>query len=84
MPQRLKTGLRRSAHASIKAHSARLASQQFPLEEDPQENDLEHQVTFEQTIMADSLGRLCDQAHLLCYYTLALKTLHAFLVHICF
>lgn len=35
MPLRVRTGLRRSAHASIKAHSARLASQQFPLEEEP-------------------------------------------------
>ncbi|XP_052226803.1 leucine-rich repeat-containing protein 27-like isoform X2 [Dreissena polymorpha] len=30
-PSRVRTGLRRSAHANIKAHSARLASQQFPL-----------------------------------------------------
>ncbi|XP_060599487.1 leucine-rich repeat-containing protein 27-like isoform X3 [Ruditapes philippinarum] len=48
MPQRLKTGLRRSAHASIQAHSARLASQQFPIEEEPVEEMSENLVNDEQ------------------------------------
>jgi len=38
LPSRVHTGLRRSAHASIKAHSARLASQQFPLHEEEEES----------------------------------------------
>ncbi|XP_045189197.2 leucine-rich repeat-containing protein 27-like isoform X3 [Mercenaria mercenaria] len=55
MPQRLRTGLRRSAHASIKAHSARLASQQFPIEEEPNENIPENLVSCEENDLGDSL-----------------------------
>jgi hypothetical protein len=60
MPQRLKTGLRRSAHASIQAHSARLASQQFPIEEEPVEEMSENLVNDEQN--DDDLGTMCDTA----------------------
>ena len=56
MPQRLKTGLRRSAHASIQAHSARLASQQFPIEEEPVEDMSENLVTCDRNVEGDSLG----------------------------
>ncbi|XP_052771932.1 leucine-rich repeat-containing protein 27-like isoform X1 [Mya arenaria] len=41
MPSRATSGLRRSAHASIKTHSARMASQQFPLTEEEEEGLME-------------------------------------------
>ncbi|KAL4231471.1 hypothetical protein ACF0H5_009048 [Mactra antiquata] len=39
VPSRLRSSLRRAEHASIKVHSARLASQQFPIDEEPLETE---------------------------------------------
>lgn len=61
MPSRVHTGLRRAEHASIKVHSARLASKQFPINEELQEEitpvPLEN---VEENDDGDSLGTECS------------------------
>lgn len=39
VPSRARTGLRRAAHASLKAHSAHMACQQLPLHEEPEPSE---------------------------------------------